>query len=130
SQGVRSSPRSDDWRLSAEFALVLVGMLLFSERTWKHHCVILVVPFAVLCYYLAVCKPGARLRGCLIGSLAAAALLMATTSTGLLDENFAKQAQVYGAYVLAYVVLACALVAVLRTRGPALTVDLSLPLAA
>jgi hypothetical protein len=38
------------WRLAAEYSLVLVGMLMFSERTWKHHCVTLVLPFAVLSY--------------------------------------------------------------------------------
>jgi hypothetical protein len=38
------------WRLAAEYSLILVGMLLFSERTWKHHCVTLVLPFAVLSY--------------------------------------------------------------------------------
>jgi len=43
----------ENWRLSAEFAFILLGMLLFSERTWKHHCVTLVLPFAVICYYLA-----------------------------------------------------------------------------
>jgi hypothetical protein len=142
------------WRLSAEFALVLLGMLLFSERTWKHHCVTLLLPFAVLCYHLAVCKPGPRLRAYLIGSLATAALLMATTSTGLLDainhsywlvsewllmattstglvdEAFAKEAQVYGAYVLAYLVLAAALVTILRTRETTPAAASSVPLAA
>src|SRR5262249_55587439 len=47
----------EGWRLPAEFALVLLGMLLFCERTWKHHCVTLLLPFAVLCYHLAVCRP-------------------------------------------------------------------------
>ncbi len=47
----RTEPRRG-WRLSAEFSFILLGMLLFSERTWKHHCVTLVLPFAVLCYYL------------------------------------------------------------------------------
>ena len=32
----------------SEFALIVLGMLLFSERTWKHHCVVFMVPFAVL----------------------------------------------------------------------------------
>ncbi len=36
------------WRLCAEFALIVLGMLLFSERTWKHHCVTLMLPFGVL----------------------------------------------------------------------------------
>ena len=50
-------------------------MLMFSERTWKHHCVTLVVPFAVICYYLAMYSPGKGLRAYLIGSLAASMLL-------------------------------------------------------
>src|SRR5207245_2883463 len=33
------------WRLSLEFALIFLGMLIFSERTWKHHCVMLAMPF-------------------------------------------------------------------------------------
>src|SRR5262245_10538738 len=32
------------WRLAAEAGIIAVGMLLFSERTWKHHWVMLVVP--------------------------------------------------------------------------------------
>ena len=46
------------WRLAAEFSLVVLGMLIFSERTWKHHCVVLILPFSVLSYYLATCQPG------------------------------------------------------------------------
>ena len=104
------------WRLPAEFSLVLLGMLLFSERTWKHHCVTLMLPFGVLCYYLAACRPGALLRNYLIVTLAAVAALMTTTATGPLGDRFGKMAQVYGAYVWAYLLLAVALVVILR--GP------------
>jgi hypothetical protein len=113
------TPTTDrrSWRLAAEFSLVLLGMLLFSERTWKHHCVTLVLPFAVLCYYLATCRPGPWLRGYLIGSLTVVVLLMtATGSTGFwpaLDE-FTRTAQVYGVYVWAYLVLVAALAVLLR----------------
>jgi hypothetical protein len=130
-----TAPR-DGWRLAAEFAVVVLGMLLFSERTWKHHCVTLVLPFAVLCYYLAACRPGWLLRGYLIGSLGAATLLMFATSTGWTSERggppavrledfdlldrVGKMAQVYGAYVWAYLILLAALVVLLRlqTRTP------------
>jgi hypothetical protein len=117
-----TTPR-EGWRLSAEFSIVLLGMLLFSERTWKHHCVTLVLPFAVICYFVATCSPGRGLRAYLIGSLVAVALLMATTSItvqdgsldrGRLSQLFAKQAQVYGAFVVAYFVLLAALVVLLR----------------
>jgi hypothetical protein len=109
------------WQLPAEFAMVVLGMLLFSERTWKHHCVTLVLPFAVLCYYLTACQPRGWLRGYLIGTLVATAGLMATTSTSLFDflgDNAAKMAQVYGAYVWAYLVLLAALVVLLRRGAP------------
>jgi hypothetical protein len=101
------------WRLAAEYSLVVLGMLLFSERTWKHHCVTLVLSFAVISYYLAVCRPGKALRAYLIGTLTAVMVLMATTSTSLLAD--AKLAQAYGAYVWAYLLLVAALAVLLRT---------------
>jgi hypothetical protein len=102
------------WRLAAEFSIVVLGMLLFSERTWKHHCVTLVLPFGVLCYYLAVCRPAPALRWYLIGTLAAVFLLISSTSTGLLPDATAKLAQVYGAYVWAHFLLLAALAVLLR----------------
>jgi alpha-1,2-mannosyltransferase len=118
-----TAPRQS-WRLAAEFSIVLLGMLLFSERTWKHHCVTLILPFAVICYYLAACSPGRTLGSFLVGALVLATVLIATTSNALPDDHagqptrlhllFAKQAQVYGAYVLAYFVLLTSLVVLLR----------------
>ena len=102
------------WRLSPEFSLIVLGMLLFSERTWKHHCVSLMLPFAVLCYYLAACAPGPRLRNFLIGTLIVATLLIESTSTSLFDKDFAKAAQTYGAYVWTYLLLSVALIVLLR----------------
>lgn len=37
---------------AAEMSMVMLGMLLFSERTWKHHAVVLVLPFAVIIEYM------------------------------------------------------------------------------
>jgi hypothetical protein len=105
------------WRLTAEFSLIVLGMLLFSERTWKHHCVTLPLPFAVLAYYLSACRPSPGLRLYLIGTLVAVVALMTATGTGLVDdlERAAKLAQVYGAYVWAHVLLAAALIVLLRS---------------
>jgi hypothetical protein len=110
-----TSPRQNR-RLAAEFAVVALGMLLFSERTWKHHCVTQVLSFAVLCYSLAVHARGRLSRMFLIGSLAAGTLLIASTSTGLLPWETAKLAQVYGAFVWAHLILLAALVVILRSR--------------
>jgi hypothetical protein len=103
--------------LAAEYALVVLGMLLFSERTWKHHGVTLVLPFGVLCYVLATGSFGPRMRAILITTLVAVQVALATTSTGLLPDEWAKLGQVYGAYTWAFLMLSAALAAVLRTRG-------------
>lgn len=121
----------DGWRLAAEFSLITLGMLLFSERTWKHHCVTFLLPFAILSYYLSACGPGWKMRCYLIGTLAAVVLLMASTSTGLLgvlglEPNYrgsdpqeccygpAKLAQVYGAFVWCYLIMMAAILVILR----------------
>jgi hypothetical protein len=117
------------WRLAAEFSLILLGMLLFSERTWKHHCVTLLLPFAVLVYYLATVSAGVKLRSYLIGSLAVVMLLMMSTSTGFQDDwnRVAKLAQADGAYVWANLVLIAALITLLRQKDHALLARRSAP---
>jgi hypothetical protein len=102
------------WQLVAEYALILVGMLLFSERTWKHHCVTMLVPFSVLCYYLALGRPAPRMKRFVLTMLVATALLMtATGSGGHLLARIGKIAEVYGAYVWANLALTAALAVVL-----------------
>jgi hypothetical protein len=114
--------------LAAEYALVVLGMLLFSERTWKHHSVTLVLPFGALCYHIASGYAGGQMRAYLIGTLVAVEAALATTSTGLLPDSWAKLAQVYGAYTMGFVLLAAALVAVLRWGRPsAATAELRIP---
>jgi hypothetical protein len=106
------------WQLGAEYALILVGMLLFSERTWKHHCVTLLLPFCVLTYYLTLKQAGPGTKRFVIAMLIASALLMALTSTGWSRswERVGKLAQVYGAYVWANLTLTAALAVVLRQQ--------------
>jgi alpha-1,2-mannosyltransferase len=100
-----------DWRTAAECSLVVLGMLLFSERTWKHHCVTLALPLAVLSHRLAY--DSAR-RGTILTVLIVSQILIATTSTGLLPNRWAEMAQVYGAFVGAFVMLTIALSIELR----------------
>jgi hypothetical protein len=99
------------WRFAAEASIILVGMLLFSERTWKHHCVTLCVPFAVLCYRLAWAATS-RERVGLVAVLATTLLLMTSTSTlsgGERLDDFGRLSQVYGAYVWAFLILVAGL---------------------
>jgi hypothetical protein len=104
------------WQPAAEFSLVVLGMLLFSERTWKHHCVTLLLPFGVIAYYLSACRPGRALRNYLIATVVLVVLLM--TATGSIPvgplERAGRLAQVYGAYLWAHLLLVAALVVLLR----------------
>lgn len=90
SQQSPSPQRQQGTLLAAEYALICLGMLLFSERTWKHHCVVLLLPFAVLCYGLANAEWSRRRRGAILAVIVGATLLMATTSTGLMGENLGR----------------------------------------
>jgi len=108
-----TQPRAG-WQLLAEFSIVILGMLLFSERTWKHHCVTLLLPFTVLTYYLGTCQVERKRKWFLIGALVAVILLMTLTGTGIGLDRIGKLAQVYGAYVWAFLLLIAAMVVMLR----------------
>jgi hypothetical protein len=111
------------WALSAEFAIICLGMLLFSERTWKHHCVTLVLPFAVLSYFLATCLKTKASYVLPVGTIVVATLLMTLTSTGLLEDDFAKEAQVYGCYVWAFILMmVCFFIVLYRNNKKTMTV--------
>ncbi len=104
------------WRLAAEFSLVVVGMLLFSERTWKHHAVTLLLPFAVLAYLVVEGLPTRAARWWTGGTLVASLLLMAVTSNGLVSKSMAKLGQIYGAYTIVFLLL-CGVLAWLLVQG-------------
>ncbi len=94
-------------RFGAEVGLILLGMLLFSERTWKHHAVTLILPYAVLAGALAV----PRLR-----ALAAVALIVAAVLTlgpSVLPDKGQDVALVYGAYTAAFLALTAAMCGVI-----------------
>ena len=105
-------------QLTAEFSIVILGILLFCERTWKHHCVTLLLPFGVIAYFLSAGETSRGMRWFLGITLAIVALLMFSTSTGAYDlhvdatDRFGKLAQVYGAYVWAFLLLLASMFAI------------------
>ena len=97
-------------RLAAEWSLILLGMLLLSERTWKHHAVTLVLPFLVLTT-TAITAASQRMRwGCGL-ALGAVAILMFGQS--VLAEHMQDLALVYGTHTLAFLIASAGIVAVL-----------------
>jgi 4-amino-4-deoxy-L-arabinose transferase-like glycosyltransferase len=117
--------RRDDTRLLGEWALVVLTMLFVSERSWKHHYVTLVLPYAYLVYRMGFSTLRKEQRRVLAGALALSALLMASTSSEIgglfLDGQGHKLAQGYGMFLWAGVVLyvATAWLVLRETRQPA-----------
>jgi hypothetical protein len=111
------APRSErsGWRFTAECGLIVLGMLLLSERTWKHHAVTLLIPAAALAY-AATCALSERVRNFTIGALIAAELLMLVP--GLLTTEIGDLAMVYGTHTLAFLLLTAASCVILA-RGQA-----------
>lgn len=76
-----------DPRALLEFGLVLLAMLLMSERTWKHHATTL--PLVYLGVWFALtCYPWSdRFRAWFVAGLVAQLLLLLGTSEGLVGDH-------------------------------------------
>lgn len=103
----------DNWRLAAEYSLIFIAMLIISERSWKHHYVTVVLPFAVVATHLTLGNPTRAQRRWLLAALIATQVLFYSTSreaTGWLvrvDGSTAghKYVQAFGVYLWAIVIL-------------------------
>ncbi len=117
------TPTADrrDWRLACEYSLVCIAMLLISERSWKHHFVIMVLPYAVLVAYCGRSTCSAQVRRLIWSALAVALVLMASTSSELggwlADGVGHKYAQAYGAFAGSAIVVFIAIGSLLLQRA-------------
>ncbi|HEY2784997.1 MAG TPA: glycosyltransferase family 87 protein [Fimbriiglobus sp.] len=102
---------------AAECSLILLGMLLFSERTWKHHATTLFLPMLVLTASVWSADTPRNWKRAFVGVLAAAAALMVVP--GLVGGDFQNLSMVYGSYGLAFQLLAAGVVGVLISRRSA-----------
>ena len=101
------APRSErsGWRFAAECGLIVLGMMLLSERTWKHHATVLLIPAAALAYAAALDLPP-RVRRFVVGSLVASLALM--TLPGVFGSKAGDLGLVYGTHTLAFLLLTAA----------------------
>jgi hypothetical protein len=104
------STRQGLW-VAAECALIVLGMLLFSERTWKHHGVTLILPYAVLTAFVATHPLTPGLRGYTVGTLVLAGLL--TLGPGALPDKAQNLALTYGTHTAAFLLLTTAVCVVM-----------------
>ncbi len=107
------------WPIVAEFAFILVGMLILSERTWKHHCVTLTWPFMLLVYAATALPLTRSLRRILaVGLVGALILQFSAGSMG--GKRFGDLAQVYGVYLYSFLIL-LTLISLLLRQARAIT---------
>jgi len=106
---------------AAECSLIVLGMLLFSERTWKHHATTLLLPIAVL--VAAAVKTGSRW----LWLIAAAVPLLSLVPSGL-NEDAQDLAMVYGVYTVLYLILSAGMVIVLLSRNKQWSTELAVTL--
>jgi hypothetical protein len=79
-----------DLRVLLEFSLVLLAMLLLSERTWKHHATTLILVFTAVWLAVACAPWRGGVRTFLVAGLAAQWILLVGTSEGLLGDDLAN----------------------------------------
>lgn len=114
----RQAPERRDRRAALEFALFCVVMLLLSERTWKHHHVLLVLPLAWLAVGAVDVTRAAwerRAKG-LLALLAFATLTL--SGSGVLGDRGSDLAEAYGVFTAFDLLLVAALVFELRRGNP------------
>lgn len=107
------TPREErqGWRRLAEYGWIVMGMLLLSERTWKHHAVTLAVPgLAVAATMAAGVGTRSLRRGLLLGQVTALLLIVVP---GLCGRRIQDLALVYGTHTLAFLLQAVAMAVVL-----------------
>ena len=105
------------WLLACEYSLVLMCMLFLSERSWKHHYVTMLIPYAVVCHGITSNFLSLGWRRYLGSILAISMLLMASTSQELgelaFGSNGHKYAQGYGAFFMSGLIVFISIFALL-----------------
>ncbi len=104
---------------AAECGVILLGMLLFSERTWKHHATTTALPMAAIVGCWVFGGIGGRMRAYLLGTLVVSTLLMTVPSLLPEDNGYDPQDDclVYGTHTAAFMLLTVALGVVMWKAG-------------
>lgn len=86
--GTDISSRRDP-RLLLEFGLILLGMLLLSERTWKHHATTLPIVYLGVWYTLTCVHFSDKFRAWFVAGLIAQLILLVGSTEGIVTDHIA-----------------------------------------
>jgi hypothetical protein len=98
-----------------EYSMLALAMLFLSERSWKHHWVLVALPFAFLISTFldrGLRDPPGRTS---VFAVTVAALLFGLTGSGVLGPHGSDLAEAYGAFLLGGLALFVACGRVLRS---------------
>ena len=101
---------------AAECGFIALGMLLFSERTWKHHATTTALPIAALVGFWVFRPSTPAMRWFLFGVLLAATVLMTGPSL-LTDDHLQDRCLEFGTHTAAFVLLAVGVAVVMAREG-------------
>lgn len=102
-----------------EFSTWTLAMVFLSERSWKHHYVLLAFPLAFLALTAAHGRPGEVDRRMAIGGLLASTVLHALSGSGVLGARGSDLAEAYGAWFFGGAALFLAVGEILHRRSAA-----------
>lgn len=105
-----------------EFSLLALAMLFLSERSWKHHYVMLAFPLAFLVAQLQRPQGDPCRRMALVG-IVLAGLLIGGTGSGSLGGHGSNLAEAYGAFFGAGLILFATVGLALRKRREAAGIE-------
>ena len=100
----------------AEFSMLALAMLFLSERSWKHHYVLIAFPIAFLVLQLQD-RASRRARVALWG-LAVSTLLIGGTGSAFLGDHGSNLAEAYGSFLVGGLALFIATGVALRRKEP------------
>jgi len=116
------TPRSSPKHLGhlGEFAMVFLAMLFLSERSWKHHYILLILSHGFLLYYLLVMHPAGWKKWVPLVFMGAGILLHTFTSSAFFGDYASDVLEAYGVFVIGalFLFISCALaLTALRREG-------------
>ena len=85
-------------RAALEFAMVLLAMLLLSERTWKHHATTLVMIYLAIWLGMTHLYWSRRARGAWVAALVAQWVMLVASGEGLLGDALADHLLDWGIF--------------------------------
>lgn len=96
------TPREDRKHLGnlGEFAMVFLAMLFLSERSWKHHYILLIFAHGFLLYYLLIMRPTGWRKWVPLSSLILGIFCHSFLSGSTLGHYWSDVAEAYGIYLL------------------------------